>query len=140
MILKKKSKFSLVRASKNTLDGMKVLWQQEQSFRAEIYLSMFLIPCIFFIKVPSFVKLVLVLLLFLMLVVEALNSAIEAVIDRISLERHPQSKIAKDLGSAAVGMTQCMNVVAWAYAVYLRYFVVNLRNYIKYVQMAVGYV
>lgn len=59
-------------------------------------------------------KLALVFVLAFVLVVELLNSAIEAVVDRISLERHPLSKNAKDLGSAAVFMSVIVAVLTWA--------------------------
>jgi diacylglycerol kinase (ATP) len=58
-------------------------------------------------------------LLMLILVVETINSAIETVVDRISLERHVQSRIAKDMGSAAVGLVILMNVVTWIYVLFL---------------------
>ena len=65
------------------------------------------------------VKLLLGLLLLSLLAVEILNSALEAVVDRISLETHEQSKIAKDMGSAAVCIVILMNIITWVYAIYL---------------------
>jgi diacylglycerol kinase (ATP) len=58
----------------------------------------------------------------LLLVIEALNSAIELCIDRFSTEIHPISKQAKDMGSAAVGIVIIMNVIAWIYTVYQLFF------------------
>jgi diacylglycerol kinase (ATP) len=60
--------------------------------------------------------------LVLVLIVEIINSAIEAVVDRISLERHPLSKIAKDLGSAAVALALGLAAATWAVVIYNRYF------------------
>ena len=54
----------------------------------------------------------------LLLVVEVLNSALENIVDRISLDIHPQSKVIKDMGSAAVGLTILMNLIAWGFAIY----------------------
>lgn len=113
---KNQSPLRIVGATKNTLDGVKVLWHQEQAFRTEVFLGVLSVPCIFLLHAPSIIKLLLVLLSLLLLVVETLNSALESVVDRISLEIHPQSKIAKDMGSAAVGMVYVMNIVAWVYA------------------------
>lgn len=108
----------LVRAFFYSVDGIKSLWQGEQAFRQEIYASVILLPLIFFLTIPSLLKLILILLLLLMLVTEAINSAIETIIDRISTEIHNQSKIAKDMGSAAVCIVILMNVVAWVYVLF----------------------
>jgi len=59
-------------------------------------------------------RLVLIMVLALVVIVELLNSAVEAAIDRISLERHPLSKNAKDFGSAAVFLTVILAIVTWA--------------------------
>jgi diacylglycerol kinase (ATP) len=119
MKFKKLTHFRLVKATLNTLEGIKALWMNEKAFQQEIYLSVLLIPIIFLVKSPSTLKLVLVLLLLLLLAVETLNSALETIVDRISLEYHPQSKIAKDMGSAAVGIVILMNIVAWVYVIFI---------------------
>lgn len=115
----KKSIKRIIPATKNTIDGLKILWKKECAFRQECYLSLFLTPFILISHIPIYLKLLLFLLLLLLLAVEALNSALEVVVDRISLEIHPQSKIAKDMGSAAVGIVIIMNILSWVYAVYL---------------------
>ena len=58
----------------------------------------------------------------LVLLVELINAAIEAVVDRVSLERHPLSKAAKDLGSAAVALAIAMAAATWAVVLYNRFF------------------
>jgi diacylglycerol kinase (ATP) len=58
----------------------------------------------------------------LVLLVELINAAIEAVVDRVSLERHPLSKAAKDLGSAAVALAIAMASATWAVVLYNRFF------------------
>lgn len=110
--------FRLFRAVLHSIDGVKASWQEEQAFRQEIYASIILLPIIFYLAIPSVFKLALILLLLLLLVVETLNSAIETIVDRISLEIHIQSKMAKDMGSAAVSMVIIMNVFAWIYVVF----------------------
>lgn len=112
------STFRLINACYNTADGLKVLWQEEQAFRQEVILTIVLMPVIFLLGFSINLKIILIALLLLLLVVETLNSALENVIDRISLDIHPQSKIVKDLGSTAVGLTILMNVIAWGLAVY----------------------
>lgn len=108
-------------ALKNSFAGIKALWQNEQAFRIEIYLFVLLIPIILLIPVPFSYKLALALLFILWLVTETINSAIETIIDRISLEFHEKSKIAKDLGSAAVFMVIIMNILAWCYVIYFAF-------------------
>jgi diacylglycerol kinase (ATP) len=102
-------------ALKNSLAGMKALWRYEQAFRLEVYLFTLLLPVILLMPAPAAHKFLLILLFILWLVVETLNSAIETVVDRISTEFHEKSKIAKDLGSAAVFMVIIMNILAWIY-------------------------
>ena len=117
----KTSRYRLIRATRNTLDGIKVLWRNERSFRQELYLSVIVLPMIIFMNISSLLKLLLGLLLLLLLTVETLNSALEAVVDRISLETHVQSKMAKDMGSAAVGIVIVMNIIAWVYALSIHF-------------------
>ena|SRR5579862_1961728 len=111
-------KMRLLNALNNSLDGLKTVWKNEQAFRWEVYLSLVLMPVIFYISVSNMLKLLLILLLLLLFVVEIINSALETVVDRISLERHEKSKNAKDMGSLAVLMVIIMNVVAWIYTIY----------------------
>lgn len=115
----KKTKHRLVRAAHNSLDGIRALWSREAAFRQEMYLCIILSPLIWLLSIPHLVKLILILLLLLLLAVEALNSALEAAIDRISFEIHEQSKIAKDMGSAAVLLVILMNIIAWVYSLYV---------------------
>jgi len=74
------------------------------------------------LEISSFQKLVLIGVLVLVLIVELINSALEAVVDRISLERHPLSKNAKDFGSAAVSLSLGLAAAAWGVILYNRFF------------------
>ncbi len=74
------------------------------------------------LPVSSFEKLMMIAVLLLILVVELLNSAIEAVVDRVSLERHTLSKNAKDFGSAAVLLTLIIAVGTWAVILFNRFY------------------
>ena len=82
--------------------GIKAAFQHEAAFRQELLLSMILIPLAFWLDVEPLQRVLMVASLFLVIIVELINSAIEAVVDRISLEKHELSGRAKDLGSAAV--------------------------------------
>lgn len=112
-----KSKKGLTRilsAARYSMDGLRFAWKSEHAFRQELLMSAPLVIIAMLLPVSNFEKLALVIVLALVLIVELLNSAIEAVVDRVSLERHPLSKNAKDLGSAAVLMTITLAATTWA--------------------------
>lgn len=106
---------------KNSVDGLKVLWRNETAFRQELYLSLIAIVVLLNANLPSLLKFILILMLLLLLTTEAINSAIETVIDRISTEPHVQSKMAKDIGSAAVSIMLIANIAGWIYAGYVHF-------------------
>ena len=83
-------------------DGLKAAFQNEAAFRLELILACLMIPIPFFLSINFSMRAMMVGSVFLVLIVEILNSAIEAIVDRVSLDQHPLSKRAKDLGSAAV--------------------------------------
>lgn len=104
-----------------SLDGFKSAWQQEHSFRQELVLVIIGIIVALFLPISAYQKLMLIVVLLLILIVELINSAIEAVVDRVSLERHTLSKNAKDFGSAAVFLTLVIAVATWAVVLYERF-------------------
>ncbi|MDD5297189.1 MAG: diacylglycerol kinase [Rhodocyclaceae bacterium] len=85
-----------------SMDGLKAAYTCEDAFRQEVLLAAILIPLAFFLDVAGPGRAVMVGSVLLVLIVELLNSAVEAVVDRVSLENHDLSKRAKDIGSAAV--------------------------------------
>lgn len=97
-----------------SLDGLQAAWRQEHAFRQELILVVIGSMIALFLPVSAFEKLLMIAVLVLMLIVELLNSAIEAAVDRVSLERHVLSKNAKDFGSAAVLLTFLLAVATWA--------------------------
>lgn len=94
-----------------TLDGLQAAYRHEDAFRQEVWLALVMIPLSFFLPVSGVGRALMITSVLLVLIVELINSAIEAAIDRISLEKHTLSKRAKDIGSAAV-MIALINVVA----------------------------
>jgi diacylglycerol kinase (ATP) len=94
--------------------GLRSAWQTEYAFRQEVIVSLPATLVALLLPVPALQKLALIAVLLLLLIVELVNSAIEAVVDRISLERHPLSKSAKDLGSAAVCLAMSLAAITWA--------------------------
>ena len=111
----------LLAAFRNTADGLAWAWRSEAAFRQEVVVIAIAVVVALLLPVSSFQKLVLIGVLVLVLIVEIINSAIEAIVDRISLERHPLSKVAKDMGSAAVALTLLLALATWAVVLYNRY-------------------
>jgi diacylglycerol kinase (ATP) len=101
-------------AMKNSLAGFRVAIREESAFRQELTLAAILIPCGLIVPVEPVSRVMLLGSVLLVLIVELLNSSVEAAIDRISLERHELSRRAKDLGSAAVMVALGMCVMTWA--------------------------
>lgn len=101
------------RAIGYSLDGLLVAYRGEAAFRQLVWLAAVLVPLAFVLPVSSLERALLVGCVLMSLVVELLNSAIEAAIDRISLERHPLSKASKDMGSAAQMISLIIVAVVW---------------------------
>jgi diacylglycerol kinase (ATP) len=111
-----KSKSGLARimaASGYSIQGLKLAWKTEHAFRQEIMVSIPALAVAALLPVSVLEKLALICVLAFVLIVELLNSAVEAVVDRVSLERHPLSKNAKDLGSAAVFLSVIVAAFTW---------------------------
>ncbi|MDB5990683.1 MAG: prokaryotic diacylglycerol kinase family protein [Herbaspirillum sp.] len=102
-------------ALKNSLYGLRSAVREESAFRQELALAVVLIPCGVLIPVQPVEHVLLIGSVLLVLIVELLNSSVEAAIDRISLERHELSKRAKDFGSAAVTLALVICVVTWGW-------------------------
>lgn len=85
-----------------TFDGLRAAFRHEDAFRQEIFLAAVLIPAALFTPASGTGKALMIAVVLLVLIVELLNSAVEAAVDRISLENHALAKRAKDIGSAAV--------------------------------------
>lgn len=104
-------------ATKHSLLGLKAAYKFEIAFRQYVWLSIILLPIAVYIanNVSEFA--VLISGLFLILIAELLNTAVEAVVDRVSLEHHELSGRAKDLGSAAVFTALIYLVVVWLYKI-----------------------
>ena len=95
-------------------DGIKAAWQNEAAFREEILLAAIAIPLAVFLGKTGVDRALLIGSILLILIVEILNSAIEAVVDKASPEKHELAKRAKDMGSAAVLFSLLNAAVVWA--------------------------
>lgn len=103
----------LYRAFKHSIAGLVAAIENEVAIRLEIFASAVLIPIAFFIGHNAMQISLMIGVLVLVFIVELLNSAMEAVVDRISVDRHPLSKRAKDMGSAAAFLSQLMVPLIW---------------------------
>lgn len=104
----------IVQAGGYSLSGLRAAYVGEAAFRQVVLLNLLLIPLAFLLDVSRVERAVLIAVVLLAPIVELLNSAIEATVDRISLELHPLSKRAKDMGSAAQLLTMTLIAVVWA--------------------------
>ena len=102
------------RAAINSWNGLIYAYKEESAFRQELALSMILIPLAIYLPVTPIEKILLIASVILVLVIELLNSSVEAAIDRISFEVHDLSKRAKDFGSAAVMLALLLCALTWA--------------------------
>lgn len=94
--------------------GLKAAYEAEDAFRQEVLLAVLLIPLAFVLAEGGMERALLIGSVLLVLIVELINSAIEAVVDRVSLDRHPLAGRAKDIGSAAVLIALLNLVVVWS--------------------------
>lgn len=104
----------IVNALRYSLDGFAAAYRHEDAFRQESILAAILVPVALFLPLPGMGKAMMIGSVLLVIIVELINSAVEATVDRISLESHSLAKRAKDIGSAAV-LTALVNVlVVWS--------------------------
>jgi len=103
----------LVRAFGYSFQGFRHAWREEAAFRQEVALSVVVIPLGALLGRSGTERALLVSPMLLILVVEILNSAVEAVVDRSGTERHPLAGMAKDMGSAAVMLAFILLGTVW---------------------------
>lgn len=94
--------------------GLHAAYRHEDAFRQEVLLALVLVPLAIWLGEGAVERALLIGCVLLVLIVELINSAIEATVDRISLDRHPLAKRAKDIGSAAVMIALLNAVLVWA--------------------------
>jgi diacylglycerol kinase (ATP) len=104
----------LLAATAFSAAGLRAAWRSEEAFRQEAVLTLLLTPAAFWLGETGLQRAALLGSLLLLLVVELLNSAIEAVVDRIGHDLHELSGQAKDMGSAAVLLSLAIVFAVWA--------------------------
>lgn len=102
------------RAAGIALQGLRAAWRHEDAFRQEVIIAVIAIPAALLLPVAPLGKVLMVASIMLVLIVELLNSALEAAVDYTSLEHHPFAKRAKDIASAAVFLSLMNTLAVWA--------------------------
>lgn len=108
----------LINAAGYSADGFKAAYKHEDAFRQETHLALVLIPLAVWLGNTGVERALMIGSVLFVLIVELLNSAVEAAVDRISLDRHHLIKRAKDMGSAAVLIALINVVVVWALMIF----------------------
>lgn len=111
--LRNQPKYNFFKNTSYALKGLRDLVKNESSFKIELLLFLVLLPVIFFIDTTLSNKLLMFISLMLMLIAEAANSAIERVVDLVTLEHHEMAGRAKDVGSTVVFLSISLFVVVW---------------------------
>ena len=110
----------LINALGYSLDGLKAAFRHEAAFRQLSLLAVFLLPLAFWLPVTPVERALMMAAPLATLIIELLNSAIEAAVDHTSQDRHPLAKRAKDMGSAAVMLSIAGAVLVWFVALVQR--------------------
>ena len=111
--LRNQPKYNFFKNTSYALKGLRDLVKNESSFKLELLIFLVLLPLIFFIETTLSNKLLMFISLMLMLIAEAANSAIERVVDLVTLEHHEMAGRAKDVGSTVVFLSISLFVVVW---------------------------
>ncbi|MFM2186439.1 MAG: diacylglycerol kinase [Burkholderiaceae bacterium] len=112
----------IVNATVYSVRGLRAAWEHESAFRQEVVLSVFMLPAALWLGTTWLERAFLIATVVLVLAAELLNSAVEAAVDRVSMDMHPLAGRAKDMGSAAVFFTLLLCGGTWAAALWARIF------------------
>lgn len=111
----------IINAFHYTFSGFRAAWINEAAFREETIIAIFVVPSGLWLGNSGTQRAILIGIYFLIPLAELLNSAIEAIVDRMGPERHELSGRAKDLGSAAVFLSICIALIVWMIIAYDRF-------------------
>jgi diacylglycerol kinase (ATP) len=115
--LRNQPKYNFFKNTTYALKGLKDLIQTENSFKIELIITLILLPVIILIDTTLIYKLLMFISLMGMLIAEATNSAIERVVDLVTLDHHIMAGRAKDVGSAIVFLSIALFVVTWGFII-----------------------
>lgn len=112
----KKGLSRIIKAAGYSIDGVCAAYQLEAAFRQVLFLNLVLFSALLFTPFDISIKMMLIIASFLSLIVELINTGIEACVDHTSMAKHPLAKIAKDVGSAAQFLALLLLLVLWLIA------------------------
>ena len=110
----------LLRATLNTLNGLRAAASSEAAFRQELFTLALSVPLAILIATDNWTRLAMIVAVVAVMVVELLNTAIEKLADRVTREHDPLIGRVKDMGSAAVGLTMSIGLAVWLLAIWER--------------------
>lgn len=119
MVQKNKGLKRIILATGYSIQGLKSAFKHEAAFRQELLLFAILAPIACYLDVSQIERILLIAPLVLVIIIEIINSAIEAVVDRIGSEKHELSGRAKDMGSAAVLVALFLTAYIWIEILFL---------------------
>ena len=114
----------VIKAAGYSLKGLKAAWINEAAFRQESVAAIIAIIIAFYLDISYIDRILLVSVVVLVAIIELINSAIEAVVDRVGSEYHELSGRAKDIGSAAVFISIGLALFVWVIVLWQRYFTI----------------
>ena len=112
----------VINAARYSMAGFQAAWKHEMAFRIEATVIAVMLPVGLWLGESAVEYALLIGSCLIVLIIELLNSAMEAVVDRIGQEHHMLSKNAKDMGSAAACLSQLTATLVWALIAYARFF------------------
>ncbi len=110
----------ILRATLNTLNGLRAAASSEAAFRQELFALALSVPLAILIGTDNWTRLAMIVVVMAVMVVELLNTAIEKLADRVTREHDPLIGRVKDMGSAAVGLTMLIGGAVWLLAIWQR--------------------
>jgi len=113
--MRNQPKYNFFKNTTYALNGLKDIIQHESSFKIELVLALVLIPIIIFVEISAVEKLLLFITFMGVLIAETINSAIERVVDLVTLEHHDMAGRAKDVGSTIVFLSICVSAIVWVF-------------------------
>lgn len=120
--MRNQPKYNFFKNTNYALEGLKDLIKTETSFKLELIIVLILLPTLFFIETSLSNKLLMFITLLGMPLAEAMNSAIERVVDLVTLEHHHMAKRAKDVGSTIVFLSIFIFVIVWSCILFQTFF------------------
>jgi diacylglycerol kinase (ATP) len=111
----------VIAATRYSISGLRAAWRFESAFRQETTLAVCLMPVAWWLGATAVERALLIAVLGIVLITELLNSAVEAVVDRVGEEHHALAGRAKDMGSAAVFISLVLALVTWGVIAYGRF-------------------